>query len=127
MFAYVPLVGAEGTLTRTLTTQLLFAATLPLEKEIELAPAVGAKVGEPQPDVEKVAGVATTIWLPESRGSASVKFAPLTADGFGLPIVNVSVDVPPATVGVGENALAMVSAAGSTMLAMIPLTPKSEL
>jgi hypothetical protein len=44
-----------------LTTQLLFAATLPLLNEIELAPAVGVKVGEPQPEVEKVAGVATTI------------------------------------------------------------------
>ena len=110
-----------------MTTQLLFAATLPLLNEIEAAPAVGAKVGEPQPEVEKVAGVATTIWLPESRGSASVKLAPPTAEGFGLPIVNVRVDVPPATVGVGENAFEIVSAAGSTMLATTALTPKSAL
>src|SRR5258706_9283419 len=39
VFAYVPVVGVEGTLTCTLTTQLLLAATLPLLKETEVAPA----------------------------------------------------------------------------------------
>ena len=53
--------GVEGTATSTLTTHVLFAATLPFENETELAPAVGAKVGEPHPEVEYVAGVATTI------------------------------------------------------------------
>ena len=127
VFAYVPLVGVEGTETSTLATHVLLAATLPLENETELAPAVGAKVGEPQPEVEKVAGVATTIWFPDSAGSGSVKLAPLTADGFGLDMTKVRVDVPPATAGEGENVFEIVSAAGSTMLATTALTPKSAL
>ena len=56
-----------------------------------------------------------------------MKLAPLTGDGFGFEIVNVRVDVPPATVGVGVNAFEIVSAAGSTTLATIALTPKSAL
>src|SRR4029450_8277949 len=90
-------------------------------------PPPGPTAGEPHPAVEYVAGVATTIWPPDSVGNVSLKLAPPTAAAFGLPIVNVSVDVPPATVGVGENALAIVSAAGSMMFAIQLLTEKSEL
>ena len=55
------MVGVPGTLTRTLTVQLLLAATVPLANDSDVAPAAGAKVGVPQPDVEYVAGLATTI------------------------------------------------------------------
>jgi hypothetical protein len=52
VFVYVPDVGAEGTLTLKLIVQVLLGAIVPLENEIEVAPAVGAKVGVPQPEVE---------------------------------------------------------------------------
>ena len=123
----MPLVGSAGTATRTLTVQLLLAATVPLAKETEEAPATGAKVAAPQPDVANVAGLATTIWLPASDGSVSLKLAPPIAAALGFPMVKVSVDVPPATAGAGENALAKVSAVGSTMLAIQLLTEKSAL
>src|SRR5437879_4474255 len=97
--------------------QLLLAAMVPLANEMELAPALGANVGDPHPDVEKVAGVATTIWLPDNVGSESLKLAPLKVPAFGFDTVKVSVDVPPATVDAGANALEMVRAVGSTTFA----------
>ena len=127
MFEYVPLVGLAGTATRTLTTQLPFAATVPLENAIDVAPATGAKVGVPQPDVEYVAGFATTICPPDRSGSGSVKFAPPIVAPVGLAIVKVSVDVPPATVGVGRNAFEKSSAAGSAMLTIRAPAAKSAL
>jgi hypothetical protein len=120
-------VGNAGSATRRLAVQVLLAATVPLEKEIDEAPATGANVATPQPEVENTAGVATTIWLPASNGSVSVKLAPAIAAALGLPMVNVSVEVPPATAGDGENALAKLSAVGSTILAIQLLTEKSAL
>src|SRR6185369_16022424 len=46
--------------TFTLITQLLFAASVPLENVIELAPATAVSVGVPQPLVVAAGGVATT-------------------------------------------------------------------
>ena len=48
-------------MTFTLTTQVPLAAMVPPEKEIEVAPAVGAKTGEPQPLVVAEGGVATGL------------------------------------------------------------------
>ena len=94
---------------------------------MEVAPAVGENVGDPHPEVVKVAGVATTICPPDKSGSGSVKLAPLTGVAEGLPIVNVRVDVPPATVCAGENALANESAAGSLIFAIRVPVEKSAL
>ena len=49
--------------------QLLFTASVPLENDIEPAPATGAKVGVPQPEVVAPGGVATVILA----GKSSVK------------------------------------------------------
>ena len=57
----VPFGVPTGTLTLTLIVQELFAAMVPFKKVKEEAPATGVKVADPQPEVEYVAGVATTI------------------------------------------------------------------
>ena len=61
VFTYEPLVGLAGTCTLTVTVQLLPAAIVPPLNEIDVAPAIGAKLGVPHPDVEKFAGEATSI------------------------------------------------------------------
>ena len=82
------------------------------EKEREAAPAVGAKVGEPQPVVDAFGELATTI-APGDTGSTSVKFNPLKATGVGFVNVKVRVETPPAVVGSGLKFLEIVTAAGS--------------
>ena len=109
VFVYVP---AVGTVTLTLMVQVLFAAILPFENEIEAAPATGANVGEPQPVVEALGVLATTI-APGEVGKVSVKFNPLNDEGVGLVIVNVSVETPPTIVGSGLKFFEIVTAEGS--------------
>ena len=70
---YVPVVGA---VTATLMEHVPKGPTVPLEKETEPAPAVGEKVGVPQPEVENVAGDATTMF-PGEVGNVSLKLSPL--------------------------------------------------
>src|SRR6266498_4961597 len=96
----------------TVIVQLLFGARLPFEKERDVAPAVGAKVGEPQPVVEAF-GVLATVMLPGVCGRLSVKFSPLSAVEVGLVKVNVRVETPPAVVGSGLKFFAIVTAEGS--------------
>ena len=100
----------------TLIVQVLFAAILPLENEIEAAPAAGAKVGEPQPVVE-APGVLATAMAPGVVGSVSVKFSPLKEEEVGLVMVNVRVETPPAVVGSGLKFFEIVTAVGSMIYA----------
>ena len=95
---------------------VLFAAMLPLEKEIDAAPAVGAKVGEPQPVVDPPVVLATTM-APGVVGRVSVKFNPLNDEEVGLVMVNVRVETPAAVVGSGLKFFAIVTAVGSMIYA----------
>lgn len=113
---YVP---ATGTVTLTLIVHVPFAAIVPLEKESEPAPAVGVKVGDPQPVVDALVGFATTIapGFAGVVGSVSVKFRPLTDTGVGLVNVKVRVEIPLTVVGSGLKFFAIVIAEGSKMYA----------
>jgi hypothetical protein len=115
---YVPAVGA---VTFTLTMQLPVAALVPFENEMEAAPAVGEKVGVPQPLVEVTTGVVATIF-PGEVGKVSVKLTLLRATPFGLCKIKVSVDVPLTEVSLGVKALEMVTLEGSMIAAMRPET-----
>src|SRR3990172_6660107 len=106
--------------------QLLLAATEPSENEIEAAPAVGLKVGAPQPEVLAPVGLATTM-APGEVGKVSLKFRSLRATPLGLLMVKVRVEVPPTVVGSGLKDLARVTSAGSTMEAIRELVAKSLL
>src|SRR5258706_5406163 len=91
---------------------------VPPEKVREAAPAAGAKVGAPQPDVV-AAGVPATTIAPGDVGSVSVKLRLLSADDVGLVIVKVRVETPPTAMGLGLKVFANVSCeAGSTRLAV---------
>ena len=111
VFVYVPEVGEVGTLTNTLIRQVPLGASVPFEKVSVVSLAAGAKVGEPQLDVEYVAGLAT--FMPE--GSGSVKLIPVMVVEVGLLIVKVRVDVPPAMVEAGEKAFENETVVGSMM------------
>lgn len=101
-----------GTVTFTLIVQLPFAAMVPFENEREVAPALGAKVGVPQPDVEAFVGLATTI-APGLVGRLSSKWRPVCVTGVGFVNVKVSVEIPPTLVGSGLKFFAIVTADGS--------------
>jgi hypothetical protein len=113
VLVYVP---PAGTVTLTLMVQVLSAAMLPFENEIDPAPAAGAKVGDPHPVVE-APGVLATTMAPGEVGRISVKFSPLKEDGVGLVIVNVNVETPPVVVGSGLKFFEIVTAEGSRMYA----------
>ncbi len=66
MFTKLPV---PAVVTFTVIVQLPLAATVPLENDNEVAPAVGAKVGVPQPLVVGFGGFATVM----PAGSGSVK------------------------------------------------------
>ena len=79
------------------------AAIVPFVKEIEVAPAVGANVGEPHPLVA-AAGVEATCICAGEVGKVSENWTLERAlFRFGFVIVKVSVEVPPARMGFGEN------------------------
>ena len=103
-----------------------FGASVPFENETEGAPAAGAKVGVPQPEVDALGGLATIIAAGEV-GKVSEKLAPVIVSDVGFVMVNVSVDEPPATVELGANAFEMVREVTSTMLAMRAPAEKSLL
>jgi hypothetical protein len=83
----------------TLTVQVPPPTSEPPENEIEALPAVGLNVGVPQLFVVAL-GVAATFIAPGEIGKVSVKAKPAKGvDAFGLVIVKVSVEVPPARIG----------------------------
>ena len=110
----MPVVGEAGTITFRLRLQVLLAAIDPFEKVKDAAPATGEKVGLPQPEATAL-GVGATNMAPGEVGKLSEKLTPDTADEVGLTREILSVAEPPATVALGENALAMVTWAGSTI------------
>ena len=105
-----------GTVTLTLTVQVPFAAIVPFENVREAAPAAGAKVGEPHPEVDALVGLATTIAL-GVVGRVSVKLRPVSVTGVGFVNVKVSVDMPLTLVGSGLKFFAIVTADGSRIYA----------
>jgi hypothetical protein len=96
-----------GAVTFTLTVQESPAAIVPFEKEMEAAPAVGEKVGEPQFVVDAPVVEATSM-AAGLVGNVSVKATPVRAlFKLGFVIVKVSVEVPPARIGLGANSFAI--------------------
>ena len=108
-----------GTVTFTLIVQLPFAAMVPFENERDVAPALGAKVGVPQPEVDAFVGLATTIapGFVGVVGRVSVKLRPVCVTGVGFVNVKVRVDMPPTLVGSGLKFFAIVTAVGSRIYA----------
>jgi len=95
-------------------------AMVPPLKLIELAPALGLKVGVPQPLVVAL-GVEATC-TPDGKESLTPTPASAAVLAAGLVIVNVSVEVPPTGMLVGKNALVMVGAV-STVKVSVPVLP----
>ena len=90
-------------MTFTVTVQVPPAASVPLEKEIEPAPATGAYVGVPHPVVDAPVGLATTI-APGATGKVSENATPLRESSrLGFVTVKVNVETPLARMGLGEN------------------------
>jgi hypothetical protein len=111
-----------GTATFTLTVQLLFGASVPFENEMEVAPAVGEKIGVPQLLVV-APGVAPTTIAPGVVGKVSVKSTPVMVALFGFVIVKVKAETPLMLVGSGLKFFDMLTLVGSTILAMRAPTP----
>jgi hypothetical protein len=107
---YVPVVGA---VTFTLIVQLPLAGTAAFDTEMEAAPAV--IVGEPHPEEEAFAGLATTIAL-GVVGRVSEKFKPLITTGAELVSVKISVDTPPALDEEGLKVFEMFTAAAGSRI-----------
>ena len=96
--------------------QSLLGPMEPFEKVIDPAPAVGAKVGVPQPVVVAFRGHAITI-APGDVGRVSVNWTPEIVALFGLCNVIVKLEIPPALVGFGLKLFAIVIEDGSMMFA----------
>ena len=111
----------------TLIVQLPLAATVALETDREPEPAVAVMVGEPHPEEEALAGLATVI-APGVVGNVSVKFKPLTTTEEEFVRVKVSDETPPALVEAGLKAFEIFTAdVGSVIYAYRVETPTSEL
>ena len=96
------------------------AATVPPARLMLISAAAGVNV---PPQVLTILGVVATTKL---AGKASVKAKPLKATAFGLAIVNVNVDAPPAGIAVGEKALLMVGlvrTVNTAVLLTVPAAP----
>lgn len=92
-----------GAVIFTESAQLPPAVIVPFVRSILVAPAVGAKV---PPQVLVLLGAGATTIAPGVVGNVSLKATPLIAlFWFGLVMVNVSVDVPPVRIGLGEKSL----------------------
>ena len=84
----------------------------------EIVPAAAVIVGEPHPDEEAFAGLATVMLpgLPGVAGSESEKFSPLIATGAEFVSVKIREDTPPALVVEGLKVFEISTAvAGSTI------------
>src|SRR5258708_2956419 len=99
---YVP---TTGTVMLTETMHVPPPMMEPPENEMEPAPAAGVNAGAPHPEVKAPGKAATTI-APGEVGKMSAKATPpIVSFWLGLVMVKVSVDVPPARIGDGENSL----------------------
>jgi hypothetical protein len=122
---FVVLVSVPVAVGVTLTemTQVPFAPIVPLEKEIELAPAFAVSVGVPQPDVVAPLGFATT----RLAGRLSTKLYPLSAPPFGFVSVIVSAEMPFTLAGFGLKLFEIVEVVGSMRFAKTAPVEKSAL
>ena len=120
-------VPAVASVTLTVIAQELFAATVPLVKLIELAPAVVEKV---PPHVLLAFGVLATC-RPDPVGNVSLTASPVSATvlAAGFVIVRVSAEVPFTAMLVGENDLLMLGGDMTVILAeaVPPVPPSVEL
>jgi len=83
------------------------AAIVPPVNDIDVAVATGAKIGEPHPLVVAFGAAATRICAGDV-GKVSVNARSVSGSfWFGLVIVKVNVEVPPARIGLGENNFVM--------------------
>ena len=97
--------------------QLPLAGTVAFDTDIDPDPAVAVIVGDPHPEEEALAGLATAM-AAGLVGSVSEKFKPPIATGAEFVSVKISVDTPPAFAGDGLNALEIFTAlAGSIIYA----------
>ena len=79
------------------------AAIVPPVNNMDVAVAIGAKIGEPHPLVVAFGAAATRICAGDV-GKVSVNARPVSASfGFGFVIVNVNLELPPASMGLDEN------------------------
>lgn len=107
----------------TLTVQVPPPTSEPPENEIEALPAVGLNVGVPQLFMVAL-GVAATFIAPGEIGKVSVKATPAKGvDAFGLVIVKVSVEVPPARIGLWAKALVILAGVSTTRVAVLLTAP----
>ena len=112
--------------TFTWIVHVPFAAIEPFENDIEVAPAVGANVGVPQPEVD-APGELATVMAPGEVGNVSVKLYPVISPLVGFVRVIVKVEVPPTTVVAGAKALAIVEEAALWILTIRADAEKSAL
>src|SRR5688500_20350627 len=91
---------------------------------MDVAVATGAKIGEPHPLVVAF-GVAATRICAGEVGQVSVNArAASESFWFGLVIVNVSLELPPARIGLGENNFVMVGGCNTMREAVaLPVEP----
>ena len=83
------------------------AAIVPPVNDMDVAVATGAKIGEPHPLVVAF-GVAATRICAEDVGKVSVNARPVSESfWFGLVIVKVNLELPPASIGLEENNFVM--------------------
>ena len=123
VFTYDPSVG---TVTSKLIIQLLFGASVPSENEIESAPAIGLKVGEPHPVVDAF-GVGATTMLSGEVGKVSEKFTPPMVDVVGFVNVIFKLEVLPGVITSGTNCFLIVILEGPTIFTPLPVVEKSAL
>ncbi len=111
--------------TFTETVQMLLAATVPPLKVRVVAPATGANVGVPQPDLTILGTAATCI--PAGRESEKATFV-RAALGLGFVMVNVRVLVPFTLISSGEKDLLIVSPVDTVSVAeaVFPVPPFVE-
>ena len=109
----------------TLTTQLPPPAIVPPVKAIVVAPGAGENEGDPQPESVTL-GVAPTAII---AGKVSLNATPASASFWlGFEIVKLSVEVPPARIGLGANCFSIaggttaVSDAVATLVVVVPLS-----
>jgi len=100
------------------------AAIVPPVNDMDVAVATGAKIGEPHPLVVAF-GVAATRICAGEVGKVSVNARPASESfWFGLVIVNVNLELPPARIGLGENNFVMLGGCKTVREAVaLPVEP----
>jgi hypothetical protein len=97
--------------------QLPLAGTVAFATEMEPEPAVAVMAGEPHPEEDALAGLAT-VMAPGVVGKVSEKLRSLIGTVAVLVRVKVRVDIPPIFVGDGLKLFEIFTAlAGSTIYA----------